>query len=211
MLPMVRVQRVRAQRFGNATWQETGYVGAKGVAMEAAELPLSPRRRPRRTRQHVIADLSVNHVERVALMCGYSVERILHDYGYDLEIWTYDRDGRIENMPIKVQVKAVNSLRFLSGAMTIPVRLHRRHIDLWMGEPSPGILALYDAQSDHAYWLFVQAYFNSLQGFSMDRIGASLTVYLKQSSELNPDSMRAFAQYRDNALAQIQGVIRHYD
>jgi len=33
--------------------------------------------RKRRTREHVISDLSVNHVERQAL-CGYTIERMAH-------------------------------------------------------------------------------------------------------------------------------------
>lgn len=36
-----------------------------------------------RTRQHVIADLSVNFVERLALKCGYTMQRAAADYGYD--------------------------------------------------------------------------------------------------------------------------------
>lgn len=54
-------------------------------------------RKKRRTREHVIADLSANHVERHALLCGYSVERCLHDYGIDLVITTYDTQGNVEN------------------------------------------------------------------------------------------------------------------
>ena len=33
---------------------------------------------------HIIADLSVNHVERFVLRCGYTLERTVHDYGVDL-------------------------------------------------------------------------------------------------------------------------------
>ena len=39
--------------------------------------------RKRRTREHVIADLSVNHLERVVLRAGHTVERFRHDYGFD--------------------------------------------------------------------------------------------------------------------------------
>ena len=35
----------------------------------------------RRTRAHVLADLSINHVERHVLLCGFSVDRVEHDYG----------------------------------------------------------------------------------------------------------------------------------
>ncbi len=50
-------------------------------------MPLSRKepapRTKRRTREHVIADLSTNHVERHALLCGLSVERRVHDCGAD--------------------------------------------------------------------------------------------------------------------------------
>jgi hypothetical protein len=36
-------------------------------------------RRKQRTRAHIIADLSTNAVERIALLCGYSVERFFTD------------------------------------------------------------------------------------------------------------------------------------
>jgi hypothetical protein len=35
--------------------------------------------RKRRTREHVIADLSVNHVERFALLCGFVSEHMRYD------------------------------------------------------------------------------------------------------------------------------------
>ena len=44
--------------------------------------------RKRRTRSHIIADFSANFVEKQALICGYSVERIIHDYGVDLLLYT---------------------------------------------------------------------------------------------------------------------------
>ena len=54
-----------------------------------------PQRRKRRTREHVIADLSVNHVERVVLRCGWTVQRLNPDYGIDLVMTTYDASGQI--------------------------------------------------------------------------------------------------------------------
>ena len=34
-----------------------------------------PQRKKKRTRGHMIADLSVNHVEKHALLCGFAVQR----------------------------------------------------------------------------------------------------------------------------------------
>ena len=49
-----------------------------------------------RTREHVLADLSINHVERQVLLCGFSVDRVQHDYGYDLSMATYSQGGEYE-------------------------------------------------------------------------------------------------------------------
>jgi len=51
--------------------------------------------RKRRTRAHVIADQSVNHVERYVLDEGHTVQRLGSDYGYDLVLFTYDEKGYI--------------------------------------------------------------------------------------------------------------------
>ena len=67
--------------------------------------------RKQRTREHVIADLSVNHVERLVLKCGYTVQRIIADYGYDLMLETYNARGEIEDDSVRLQLKASDSLQ----------------------------------------------------------------------------------------------------
>jgi Domain of unknown function (DUF4365) len=67
--------------------------------------------RKRRTREHVIADLSVHHVEGFVLRCGWTVERKRHDYGLDLYMQTYNGDGETENGWVWFQLKATDSLR----------------------------------------------------------------------------------------------------
>ncbi len=49
-----------------------------------------------RTREHVIADLSINQVVRQLLLCGCTVERVRHDYGYDLTMTSFNAQGEIE-------------------------------------------------------------------------------------------------------------------
>ena len=48
-----------------------------------------PAERKIRTREHVIADLAVNAVERQVLLRGYTMERVAHDYGYDASVLVY--------------------------------------------------------------------------------------------------------------------------
>ena len=50
----------------------------------------------RRTRQHVIADQSVNHAERFIIDEGHTAQRLEKDYGYDLALFTYDDQGYAE-------------------------------------------------------------------------------------------------------------------
>ena len=52
--------------------------------------------RKQRTREHVIADLSVHHVEGFVLAEGHTAQRLERDYGYDLVLSTYDADGYAE-------------------------------------------------------------------------------------------------------------------
>jgi hypothetical protein len=67
--------------------------------------------RKRRTREHVIADLSVNYVERFILRCGWTVERSRYDYGIDLYMQTYSANGEVESGWVRLQLKATDSLR----------------------------------------------------------------------------------------------------
>lgn len=163
----------------------------------------------KRPREHIISDLSVNHVERYVFLCGYSVERIEYDYGFDLIIFTYDPTGEIENGQIYVQIKAPELLKIPEGQITIPFSLQRADLELWLKEPIPCILILYEAQTDRAYWLYLQAYFEAWQGFDISTAGKTITIYLSKSNIVDIGAIKTFARYRDEVLRQIQGVIRH--
>jgi hypothetical protein len=63
----------------------------------------------------VIADLSVNFVERQALLCGYSVERVRYDYGYDLLLFTYNTKGEIERGFIFCKLRQRTTCEFGRG------------------------------------------------------------------------------------------------
>jgi hypothetical protein len=61
-----------------------------------------------RTRQHVIADLSVNYLERFILLSGYTLHRVHFDYGYDLAMTTYNQLGEVQPGLAFFQVKATD-------------------------------------------------------------------------------------------------------
>lgn len=114
--------------------------------------------RKKRTREHVIADLGVHHVEGAILRCGFTAERIAHDYGLDLYMTTYGADGKAESGWVLFQVKATDHLTREADGATVICRVERADLNRWMGETYPVILVVYDAQADVEYWLYVQAH-----------------------------------------------------
>src|SRR6266487_1302540 len=97
-------------------------------------------RRKRRTREHVIADLSVHHVEGHVLRCGWVVERVTHDYGIDLLLTTFDREGEVEEGWVLLQLKASDRLRVRPGQKTFSFRIDRRDLVHWLAQLMPVIL-----------------------------------------------------------------------
>jgi Domain of unknown function (DUF4365) len=162
--------------------------------------------RKRRTRQHIIADLSINHVERFILRCGYSAERITYDYGTDLNISTYNTSGEIENGAIYVQVKATDAPIVDTTAQTIPIALSTKDLDFWLQEPMPFILIFYHAPEEVAYWYYLQA---KLSELDPSKLGDTYTVYLEKQNILNESAVHLFATYKNQILHQIQESFRH--
>lgn len=119
--------------------------------------------RKRRTRRHVIADLGVHFVEGRSLRCGFVIERVRHDYGIDLKLFTFDKKGEIEEGTILLQVKASDHLGIRAKQATFAFRIDRRDLALWLAQPMPVILIVYDARKDAAYWLYIQSYFQHMQ------------------------------------------------
>lgn len=112
-----------------------------------------------RTREHVLAELSVNHLERQVLLAGFSVLRVHPDYGYDLMMATYNERGEPEPGSVYFQVKATDQLPLLKDGATISWCVSRRDLKLWLQELYPVVLVVYDGAQDKAYWLSVQDYF----------------------------------------------------
>jgi hypothetical protein len=115
--------------------------------------------RKQRTRQHVIADQSVNHVERFIIDERHTVQRLGSDYGYDLFLFTFDERGYAEPGVLSLQLKAAETLSCVGSNYVFDVDIRDYH--LWRNERFPVVLILFDASRRRAYWLDVQSYFQS--------------------------------------------------
>jgi Domain of unknown function (DUF4365) len=114
--------------------------------------------RKQRTRQHVIADQSVNHLERFIIDAGHTAQRLEKDYGYDLLLFTFDEQGYAEPGLVSLQLKATENLHAVGADYVFDVDI--RDYNLWTHEKFPVLLILFDASRRRAYWLDFQRYFH---------------------------------------------------
>ena len=102
----------------------------------------SPQPRKKRTREHIIADLSVNYLERQALLRGYSIERIAHDYGLDLFVHTYNDEGDVEPGRLLFQLKATDNPKRVRNGKAVAFRVEMADLRWWLHELMPVILTV---------------------------------------------------------------------
>jgi hypothetical protein len=148
--------------------------------------------RKQRTRQHVIADQSVNHVERLIIDGGHTAQRLSPDYGYDLVLFTYDEMGFLEPGSVYVQLKAAETLKAVGFDYVFDVDI--RDYNLWMLEEMPVILILFAASRRRAYWVCVQNYFS--KGVAREPKKGAKTVRVRVPRR-QPVTRIAVATWRD--------------
>ncbi len=165
--------------------------------------------RKRRTREHIIADLSVHHVEGPILRVGFTAERMLHDYGIDLTMYTYNKHGEIEPDTVLFQLKATDHLKRTADGIAVLCRIERTDLEAWLDQSVPVILVIYDALADIAYWLDVQAEVAGRKGSSHAR-GKTVTFQVPVANVLNEDAIRHFAALKAAIHSQTRGQ-RHHD
>jgi hypothetical protein len=164
--------------------------------------------RKRRTREHMIADLSVNHFQRFILLSGHVPETLTTDYGYDVAFFTHDTNGEPEDGLLLVQLKATDTIQWRQDSLSAAFVLERRDVERWCSEIMPVILVLYDAPEDTAYWLYIQAYFRDNSAPLQD-VPKSVTVSIPRANRVNIDAIEQMRQYKARLLQQAQGAIRH--
>jgi hypothetical protein len=164
-----------------------------------------------RTREHVIADFSANHIEYYSLKNNFSVEHFEKDYGYDVNIYTYNDAGEFENGTIFIQLKATDSPKFVHKNKFISFPIDKKDLNLWLFEPYPCIFVLYDAKKEKSYWIYIQAYFEKLANFNIDSVNKSYSVNIPISNTIDENVIKNFQTYKNNILDQIEGKIKHLE
>jgi hypothetical protein len=171
----------------------------------ATKQPAKPRKR--RTRAHVMADQSVNYVERFLIDEGHTAQRQQYDYGYDLNVITYDSKGYVEPGSFFLQLKAAETLN--ESGTDYVFDLDVRDYNLWMMELLPVILVLYDASRRRAYWLHVQPYFRQ-DPARQPRPGAkTVRVRVPKRQAVNRRAVAAMRAIKQEKLLRLKGLVGH--
>jgi hypothetical protein len=165
--------------------------------------------RKTRTREHVIADLAINHVERPILLRGFTLERVFHDYGFDLMLFAYNSVGEPEPGMIYLQVKGTEKATRVEGGQAVSFRLSRADLLTWLAEPMPVILCVYDVADNVAFWLYVQRYFEKQPDFNLFTAGKTVQVRIPITQVLDVGAVSQFAQFLDEVLQQTEGRVDH--
>lgn len=178
-------------------------------ARETLALSEEKRPAPRRTREHVIAALSVNYVERFFLDRGHTVDRPAEDYGFDLIVNTFDDEGYVETGDIRIQLKASDSPDYSEDGSFASIPVALAHYHFWVGQPMPVFLVLYDAGRIAAYWLYIQSYF-AADPSRRPKAGAdSITIRIPVANAFTPTTVD-YARQRKNAIVdQARGIVHH--
>lgn len=159
--------------------------------------------RKQRTRQHVIADQSVNHVERFIVDAGYTAQRLTPDYGYDLVVFTYDERGYLEPGSVYVQIKASEILQEVGANYVFDLDI--RDYYLWMLEEMPVILILFAASRRRAYWLWIQNYFTKDVARQPKKGAKKVRVRVPQRCPLTARAVGAWRELKQRALQRAKG------
>ncbi|MGC4038428.1 MAG: DUF4365 domain-containing protein [Chitinophagaceae bacterium] len=150
-----------------------------------------------------MAALSVNYVERFALMNGYTAQSVKEDYGYDMSVFTFDSKGEFENGNIYIQLKAKEKPKYIAGKKFLSLSINKKDIDTWYNEPNPVILVLYDVGKDRGHWVYVQQYLGKLPKFDIAKIKPNFTIRIPVTNIINKASLQLFRKYKNNTLKEI--------
>jgi len=156
--------------------------------------------RKRRTREHVIEDLSENYLEQLVLLSGHVLRRPSRDYGVDVTMFHFAENGEIENGEVRFQLKATECLKLVGDGKTISLPIKSSDLHYWSMEFYPFILVVYDATEGVAYWLDVQEHVDQ----NFDRVDLDQQTVNVRVPVSNRLTMEAISRFRSKSLMTME-------
>ena len=157
----------------------------------------------RRTREHVIEEMSLNFLERKILERGHQlVPATKREYGCDATMFHFSPStGEIENGEVRFQLKSTDHLNLKTDFAICPA-IETRHLHYWYWEAQrhPFILVLYDAIGRSGYWLDVRRYIDeNLTGLDPDQ--KTTAVRIPWSNKI---SVKSIDRFREMSLERMR-------
>jgi hypothetical protein len=146
----------------------------------------------------VIADQSVNYVERFIIDGGHTAQRIEKDYGCDLMMFTFNEQGYAEPGLVWLQLKASESWPLIGSDHYYDLDI--RDYNLWMLQELPVILILFDAGRRKAYWVAVQHYFSRNPARPPLKGAKKVRVHVSKRQVLNLGAIAKMRALKQEAL-----------
>lgn len=140
------------------------------------------RQRKIRTREHVLADLSYNFLERKVLQRGHWLDAPNNDYGVDAIMFHHDAKGGIENGEVRFQLKATEHLPEQHSEF-VSRQVDMKDLRYWYFEPYPFVLVYYEATRNMGLWLHIQDYVSKNPQI-MDSSASSVTLRVPSSNRV---------------------------
>jgi hypothetical protein len=149
----------------------------------------------RRTRQHIIEGLGLNHIEKHVLLSGNVLRRFSdYDYGYDGQIETFNELGETQNQAFLIQLKSTDNIQLSPQKEGFIVDLSKRDLELWLKSYYPVLLVLYDAQTEVGYFTDLQTYFNENR-ILLQNVRKFVRVFLSPQSEFTKTAIHELQKY----------------
>jgi len=115
---------------------------------------------PRRTRAHVLEELSLQHLKSI-LPPEWISEEVRRDYGLDVRVELVAQED-VTALEFSVQLKGTDELEVSGGDVLHRCKVSTAHY--FLRRPEPVMYVVYDAAGDVAYWVWVQPYLKGLDG-----------------------------------------------
>ncbi len=165
--------------------------------------------RKKRTREHVIESLSVAHVQYFVANAGFTMASSKEDYGYDLVVTTFDRDGYMDPLAVYIQLKASEILTPHADGVSYCFDLDVRDYNQWADEINPVFLILYEASSIRAYWLYFQEYLRQAGAPKPKKGAKTIRVRVPKANRVKTSFFRHARHLKQNVHAKVNGSQAH--
>lgn len=143
-----------------------------------------------RTRQHIIEDLSFNHIEKQILLAGFTMYRNPSDYGIDGIIQIFRQTGEIDQKIVNFQLKSTDHIQYSKSKQAFKFDLNIRDLEFWLSNDRTTLLILFDAQNEVAYFIDLEIYFQKNREH-LQKVRKFVRVYLPLNQVFNTQAVIA--------------------